>query len=333
MTNIINIEFEYPWVLMLLALIPVILWWLKTIGRSWNSFFPVPSAEYGNMILSWKVILFRSLPILKLISLTLIIIAMSGPRSSLKEESVKSDGIDIMIVMDVSTSMLALDFEPNRLEAAKALAKEFISGRQHDRIGLVIFAAEAFAFSPATTDHQLLYDYIDQINTDFLKDGTAIGNGVAAAVNRLKNSESDSKVIIMLTDGINNTGYIDPMIAVEIAREFGIKIYTIGIGSNDYADFPARNIFGQVIYQKVLVELDEELLEEMARDTDGYYFRATDTPELREVYEKIDKLEKTRIEISVYKRYSGQFRIFLIPALLILSLVFISENTILRSLP
>jgi Ca-activated chloride channel family protein len=333
MINVSNIEFEYPWMLVLLALIPLIYWWLNKQGRSWNSFFPVPSAEYGNINSSWKVILFRALPYLKLISLSLIIIAMTGPRLGLKEESVKSDGIDIMIVMDVSTSMLALDFEPNRLEAAKELAKEFISGRKHDRIGLVIFAAEAFTFSPTTIDHQLLYDYIDQIQTDFLKDGTAIGNGVAAAVNRLKDSESNSKVIIMLTDGINNTGYVDPAIATEIARNYGIKIYTIGIGSNDLADFPARNIFGQVVYQKVRVELDEQLLEEMAKATEGYYFRATDTPELREVYEKIDKLEKTRIEVSVFKRYYEQFRMFLIPALILLFLVFLSENTVLRSLP
>lgn len=331
--NINNIEFEYPWMLLLLVLIPLILWWINKPGRSWNLFFPVPSADYGNINSSWKIILFKTLPILKLLSLILIIIAMSGPRLSLTEESVKSDGIDIMIVMDVSTSMLALDFEPNRLEAAKALAKEFISVRKHDRMGLVIFAAEAFTFSPVTTDHQLLFEYIDQISTDFLKDGTAIGNGVAAAVNRLKNSESDSKVIIMLTDGINNTGYIDPLIAAEIARKFGIKVYTIGIGSNDYADFPATNIFGQPVYQKVRVELDEKLLEEMAKTTEGFYFRATDTPELREVYEKIDKLEKTRIEVSVFKRYSEQFRIFLISALILVFIAFLFENTLLRSLP
>lgn len=333
MTNIQYIEFEHPWLLSGLVLLPLLYWWINTQGKSFLSFFPLSTTDLDPSVKSWKLPLYKALPYMKLISLGLFIIALSGPRLTLKEESVKAEGIDIILALDVSPSMLALDFEPDRLEASKKLAKEFISNRKYDRIGLVIFSGEAFTLSPVTTDRQLLTNYIDQIKAGILKDGTALGNGLASAINRLKESEAKSKVIILLTDGVNNSGYVDPLLSIDMAKEFGIKIYTIGVGTNGFAESPVSNIFGKIIYQKMEVTLDEELLKKIAESTKGYYYRATDNNELRKIYAEIDKLEKTKVEISVFNRYSEEFRIFIIAALLILLIVFLAENTFLRSLP
>jgi Ca-activated chloride channel family protein len=333
MTGIQNLEFEHIWLLSGLLLIPLLYWWINSKGRSFLSFFPLTTIDMDANSKSRKLEFYKALPFLKLFSLALFIIALSGPRLTLKEEIVKADGIDIIMALDVSPSMLALDFEPTRLEASKKLAKEFISNRKYDRIGIVIFSGEAFTLSPVTTDLQLLSNYIDQIQAGILKDGTALGNGLASAINRLKVSEAKSKVIILLTDGVNNSGYVDPLLSIDMAKEYGIKIYTIGVGTNGYAESPVSNIFGKLVYEKIKVELDEELLKTIAESTNGYYFRATDNNELKKIYEKIDKLEKTKVEISVFKRYSEEFRSFTIIALLILLIVFLMENTILRSLP
>lgn len=333
MTGIQNIEFEHPWLISGLLLLPLLYWWIKTKGRSFLSFLPLTAIDPEPVAKTYKILFYRMLPFLKLFSLALFIIALSGPRLTLKEESVKAEGIDIIMALDVSPSMLALDFEPTRLEASKKLAKEFINNRKYDRIGIVIFSGEAFTLSPVTTDLQLLTNYIDQIQAGILKDGTALGNGLASAINRLKESETKSKVIILLTDGVNNSGYVDPRLSIDMAKEFGIKVYTIGVGTNGYAESPVSNIFGKLVYQKIKVELDEELLKTIAESTNGYYFRATDNNELKKIYEKIDKLEKTKVEISVFNRYSEEFRIFTIIALLIMLIIFLLENTLLRSLP
>ena len=333
MTGLQNIEFEHPYLLSGLVLVPFLYWWIIIRGRSFHAFFPLYSGDIDQSLKSWKIILFKTLPFLKLLALSLFMIALAGPRLMLKEESVNAEGIDIMLAMDISPSMLALDFEPNRLEASKKLAKDFINNRKYDRIGLVVFSGEAFTFSPVTTDHNLLANYIDQIQAGILKDGTALGNGLASAINRLKESKAKSKVIILLTDGVNNAGYIEPLLANDMAKEYGIKIYTIGVGTNGYAESPVSNIFGKMVFRKIKVELDEELLRNIAESTKGYYFRATDNDELKNIYNKIDKLEKTKVEISVFKRYSEEFRVFTVIALLLLIIVFLMENTVLRSLP
>ncbi len=330
--NLKNIEFFHPWLLLLLLVIPVLIWWLKTGFKKREAYISLPATQNIHSD-NWKVYLYKSMPYLKLLVLTLFILALARPRLTLKQQSVNAEGIDIMLAMDVSTSMLSTDFDPNRLEASKKVAKDFIKNRPYDRIGLVIFSGEAFTFSPITTDHQVLMDFIDQIQAGILKDGTAIGNGLAAAVNRLKDSKSKSKIIILLTDGVNNTGYISPQTAMDLAKNYGIKVYTIGVGTNGVARSPVSRQFGQMIFGNSRVEIDEKLLTEIAKATGGLYFRAKNQEELKKIYDYIDKLEKTKIEVKVFKRYSEEFRIFLIPALILLLLIFALKKSILMIKP
>lgn len=327
-----NIEFLHPWLLLLLVLIPLLIWWKNTMYKKAQSFVPMPSLDgIKDVSSNWKIILYRLIPYLKLLVLALFILTIARPRLSLKQESINAEGIDIVLSMDVSPSMLATDFNPNRLEASKAVAKEFILNRPHDRIGLVIFSGEAFTFSPTTTDHDLLISLVNQVEAGLIANGTAIGNGLAAAVNRLKDSKSKSKIIIFLTDGVNNAGYVDPTTAMELAKEYNIKVYTIGVGSNGVAQSPVGKQFGKLIYRNVRVEIDEELLKKMAKSTGGKYFRAKNKEELAKIYGFIDKLEKTKIEVKVFKKYSEEFRMFLLPALLLLLLIFLLKKTLLRT--
>ncbi len=332
--NLKNIDFLHPWLLLLLIAIPLIWWWLKTRYKKKEAYIPFPSLE-GLLDLkpNWKVLAYKIIPYLKLLVLTLFILAMARPRLTLKQQSVNAEGIDIMLAMDVSPSMLTEDFDPNRLEASKKVAKEFITNRPYDRIGLVIFAGEAFTFSPITTDHEVIQDFIDQIQAGILKDGTAIGNGLAAAVNRLKDSKSKSKIIILLTDGENNSGYISPETAMEMAKDFDIKVYTIGVGSNGIARSPISNRFGQMVFGNARVEIDEQLLTKIANETGGMYFRAKNKEELSKIYDYIDKLEKTKIEVKVFKRYSEEFRMFLIPGLILLLIIFLLKKSVLMIKP
>ena len=327
-----NIEFEHPWVLAMILLLPLLYWWVYIKRRNFIALLPLPVHFPADQTL--KISIYRFLPSLKITALGFLILALSGPKLLLREETVNAEGIDIIIAMDVSLSMLALDFKPDRLEAGKKLAKEFIGKRKYDRIGLVIFSGESFTISPVTTDLELLKTYVDQVRAGVLKDGTAIGNGLASAINRLKDSKSESKVIILLTDGVNNTGYIDPVLTIDMAKEYKIKIYTIGIGTNAYAESPvATDIFGKLVFEMVRVELDEELLKNIAESTNGRYYRATDNKKLEEIYNEIDKLEKTKIEVNVFKRHAEEFRLFTIIAMFLLVSVFILENTILRTIP
>jgi len=333
MYKIQNIEFLYPWILVLLLIIPFLFWWIKYKSIKNKAYIPMPSLEgLKENTANWKTLLYNSIPFFKLLALALLILAFARPRLSLKQESVNAEGIDIVMAIDVSTSMLATDFKPNRLEASKKVAIDFINNRPYDRIGLVVFSGEAFTFSPVTTDHDLLVSLVEQIQAGTIKDGTAIGNGLAAAVNRLKNSKSKSKVIILLTDGVNNSGYIDPATATELAKENGIKVYTIGVGSQGMANSPIGRQFGKLIFRMTRVEIDERLLNEVAKATNGKYFRAKNERELAKIYDYIDKLEKTKIEVKVFKRYSEEFRLFLIPGLLLLLLILIFKKTILRTL-
>jgi Ca-activated chloride channel family protein len=235
--------------------------------------------------------------------------------------------------MDISSSMLAMDFDPNRLEASKKVAIDFIKNRPYDRIGLVVFAKEAFTFSPITTDHDLLNNFIEKIQVGMLKDGTAIGNGMAAAVNRLKDSKAKSKLIILLTDGENTAGYIAPQTAIDMAKKYNIKVYTIGIGSNGVAKTPVKDMFGNTYITTAKVVIDERLLTKIANETGGKYFRAQNLEELKNIYDYIDKLEKTKIEVKVFKRFSEEFRIFLIPGLILLLLIFLLKKSILLIKP
>ena len=274
----------------------------------------------------------RDLPqIFKILAICLLIIALARPQSSTNWEESTTEGIDIILSMDISGSMLAEDLKPNRLEASKDVAVDFISKRVNDRIGLVIFSGESFTQCPLTTDHNVLINLFKDVKSGMVEDGTAIGMGLATAVNRLKDSDAISKIIILLTDGVNNKGVVAPFTAAEIAKQFGIRVYTIGVGTEGYAPYPFQTPFG-VQYQDVEVQIDEETLQNIATVTDGKYFRATNNSKLKEIYKDIDKLEKSKIEVTEFHKRSEEFSNFAIPALIILLIGFILEKTYLKQI-
>ena len=274
----------------------------------------------------------RDLPqIFNILAICLLIIALARPQSSTNWEESTTEGIDIVLSMDISGSMLAEDLKPNRLEASKDVAVDFISKRINDRIGLVIFSGESFTQCPLTTDHNVLINLFKDVKSGMVEDGTAIGMGLATAVNRLKDSDAISKIIILLTDGVNNKGVVAPFTAAEIAKQFGIRVYTIGVGTEGYAPYPFQTPFG-VQYQDVEVQIDEETLQNIATVTDGKYFRATNNSKLKEIYKDIDKLEKSKIEVTEFHKRSEEFSNFAIPAFIILLFGFILEKTYLKQI-
>ena len=274
----------------------------------------------------------RDLPqIFKILAICLLIIALARPQSSTNWEESTTEGIDIVLSMDISGSMLAEDLKPNRLEASKDVAVDFISKRVNDRIGLVIFSGESFTQCPLTTDHNVLINLFKDVKSGMVEDGTAIGMGLATAVNRLKDSDAISKIIILLTDGVNNKGVVAPFTAAEIAKQFGIRVYTIGVGTEGYAPYPFQTPFG-VQYQDVEVQIDEETLQNIATATDGKYFRATNNNKLKEIYKDINKLEKSKIEVTEFHKRSEEFSNFAIPAFIILIFGFILEKTYLKQI-
>lgn len=329
-----NYEFHHPWFLLLLLLLPLMWYWKIFKKRSPNEEISFPHLDSIDSIKSFKTLLYRILPYLKYIGIGALVIALARPRLVLKEEQVNAEAIDIMLVMDLSSSMLAQDFKPDRLTVSKEMAKDFIDKREYDRIGLVVFAGESFTQSPLTTDHRIVKEFLSFLESGMLEDGTAIGMGLASAVNRLKDSESKSKVVILLTDGVNNSGYIKPMTAAEIAKELNVKVYTIGVGSMGNARSPiSRRSDGRYVFGLSRVEIDEELLTEVSNLTGGKYYRATNEQNLQRIYDEIDRLEKTKIEVNVFKRYSEEFRKFLIFGFILLFLEWLLKNTFLRTLP
>jgi Ca-activated chloride channel family protein len=258
---------------------------------------------------------------------------MARPQLNLKEEKVKAEGIDIMMALDLSSSMLSKDFSPDRLEVSKMVAEEFVGKRQYDRIGLVVFAGEAFTQCPLTVDHNIVKDFLSDLKVGMVQDGTAIGMGLATAVNRLKDSDAKSKIIILLTDGVNNTGYINPITAAEIAKQYGIRVYTIGVGTMGSAMSPVnRGIDGEYYFAMSRVEIDTELLKKISEMTSGQYFRAIDRASLENIYAEIDRLEKTEIEVNVFKRYKDEYRPFLMMGLGLILLSFILQHTIFKTI-
>lgn len=329
-----NLIFESPRLLWLLLIIPVgalAYYWF------WNKSYPevrIPTLE-GFQVKSATLNRLRVLkPFLRLLALAFIILGFARPQQvDMTTRSFTSSGIDIVMAIDVSSSMLAQDLKPNRLAALKEVATSFIAERVNDRIGLVVYAGESYTKTPVTSDKNIIGNALNSINYDFsIEDGTAIGMGLATAVNRLKESEATSKVIILLTDGVNNSGFIDPMIAVELAKEFSIRTYTIGLGSNGNAMAPVGILpNGRFQYGLTEVEIDEELLTEIAQSTGGQYFRATDNQKLEEVYQEINTLEKTEIEEFRYFNYKELFRPFVLCGLVLLLLEWLLANTLFRS--
>lgn len=282
---------------------------------------------------SWKTF-FRHTPfVFRVLGLIALIIALARPQTRNDEQILTGQGIDIILCMDVSGSMLAQDFLPNRLEAMKQVAADFVEKRPTDRIGLVVFAGESFTVCPITTDRTMLKTHIVNAQSSFLADGTAIGDGLATSVERLRGSKAKSRVVILLTDGENQGGLIDPLTAKEIAKSDGVKVYTVGMGTEGYASAPMQNETGQVSLQPQKVNIDEPLLRQIAGETGGLYFRARDNSSLQNIYTEIDKLEKTKVDISVLKRYTEQFLPFAIAAAIFIFLELVLRYTIFRKFP
>ncbi len=313
--------FEYPYLLWLLLLLPLLL--ALYINREVSGRRPHLRVS---AIAPWKAGGRQALPLLRhlgealrLVALALIIVAIARPRSSTQMERIDTEGIDIVFAMDVSTSMLARDFQPDRLSAAKDISIEFIAQRPSDRMGIVVFAGESYTQCPLTTDRATLINLMKEVQTDLIEDGTAIGNGLATAVARMKDSDARSRVVILLTDGVNNSGEIDPMMAADIAKTYGIRVYTIGVGREGEAPYPVMTPWGMQL-QNLKVEIDEPLLKNIASATGGKYFRADDNTKLSEIYSEIDKMEKTRTTVDSFPVYKDLFMNYALAALICLLL-------------
>lgn len=325
-----EISFANPEFFWLLLLVPLMIaWYIFRQKRLYGTvkIFSLKSVSPSSLGT------FRHLFIvLRIIAISLLIVAIARPQTSLSWQDVTTEGIDIAIAMDISGSMLSKDFKPNRIEASKEVAMKFISERPNDRIGLVIYAGESFTQCPLTSDHDVLLNLIGSIENGMIEDGTAIGMGLATAVNRLKDSEAKSKVVILLTDGSNNKGSIPPITAAEIAKEFGVRVYTIGIGTNGMAPTPFQDNTGRIHYEYREVKIDEKSLKEIAKIANGQYFRATNKKKLEGIYQEIDKLEKSKIEVTDYKKKSERFLPFALLAGILLLIEFLLRNTLFKGI-
>jgi len=318
---------------LLLLLIPLIGWYIYKLCKSQASLqvstsapFDLPEAK------SWKVYL-RHVPfILRMVIIALLILILARPQSTNSWQNTSTEGIDIMLALDISTSMRAEDLKPNRLEAAKDVAASFINGRANDNIGLVVFAGESFTQCPLTTDHTVLLNLFKDIQMGMIEDGTAIGLGLANAVSRIKDSQAISKVIILLTDGVNNMGEIAPVTAAEIAKSFGVRVYTIGVGTQGSAPYPFQTPFGTE-YRNIAVEIDEPALKQIAAITGGQYFRATDNASLKSIYSEIDEMEKTKISVQQFSKKQEEYMLWAIWLFVLLLVEILLRNTLLRNIP
>ena len=325
------------YLLLLLLLIPYILWYVMFRKKTEPTMRMSDTFALRYAPRSWKVTLMPLSMLLRLLAFVMIVLVLARPQTSNSWKSETVEGIDIMLAMDVSTSMLAEDLRPNRIEAAKQVASEFIIGRQNDNIGLCIFAGESFTQCPMTTDHASLLNLLQNVRTDIaarglIEDGTAIGMGLANAVSRLKDSKAKSKVVILLTDGSNNRGDISPMTAAEIAKSMGIRVYTIGVGTNRVAPYPMP-VAGGVQYVNIPVEIDTKTLSEIASATEGDFYRATNTKELRKIYQEIDKLEKSKLNVKKFSKRYEAYQPFALIAVLSLLLEILLRITIFRRIP
>lgn len=330
-----NSAFMHPHFLWLLLIIPIAVFWHFVTIKQQHPAIKISTTEGFSIPKSWVMKCRPFLFLLKVVVLGFVIIALARPRNTQKSSYTASkNGIDMVIATDVSGSMLATDFKPNRLEAIKKVAESFIEKRTNDRIGLVVYAGESYTKTPVTSDKAMLLNALRdvQYNGLVLQDGTAIGIGLGTAINRIKNSKAKSKIIILLTDGVNNVGSLDPISAAEIAKDYGIKVYTVGVGTNGMANFPvAKDSNGNIVFQPQKVEIDEKILQEIAAITKGKYFRATDNNKLEAIYDEIDGLEKSKISENRLMLFDEQFRIWLLLGLLVLVLEMILSRTLFKS--
>lgn len=331
--NWIAETFDKPVYLWMLLIIPLMLIWYifkhKTFNGevSYSGFQGIKSKSKP-----FKLYVKHLQYILRIVAVASVIIALARPQSKNSDREVNIEGIDIMLAIDISGSMLAEDLKPNRIESAKEVAAEFISKRPNDRIGLIAYSGIAFTQCPLTTDHEVLKGLLDQLKNNMVVDGTAIGDGLGLAVERLRHSEAISKVVILLTDGINNMGFIDPTMAAQIAQQYGIRVYTIGVGKKGKAPYPFKTPFG-VQYDYVDVEIDEALLENIATMTGGKYFRAVDNASLQSIYNEIDAMERSKIEVAYYSRTNHKFHLFLLIALGCIVIELLIKYRLARLLP
>ena len=325
------------YLLLMLLVIPCVIWYVLR-GRKRHAAMSVPTVSmYGGMRKSWKYYLLHIPFILEMAAIVLLSLILARPQTTDRWQDTEIEGIDIMLAVDVSTSMLAEDLKPNRIEAAKQVASEFINGRPNDNIGLTIFAGEAFTQCPMTVDHAILLNMFQNVSSDIaakgiIEDGTAIGMGLANAISRLKDSQAKSKVIILLTDGSNNRGEISPTTAAEMAKSFGIRVYTIGVGTNGTAPYPVQTAYGKQ-YVNIAVEIDENVLRQIAQTANGQYYRATSNSKLKEVYDEIDKLERTKLQVKEFSKNQEEYQPLALALLLCLLAAILLKQTVLRTIP
>lgn len=331
-----HITFANKWVLWFIpnAILVMGFWLWKTRMRKFPTLRYSDTSAFKDYKNPLKSLILQWLPVLRIAAVSLILVAIARPQTSFDENKVTTQGIDIVLSMDVSSSMLAQDFKPNRLEAAKKTALSFVDGRPHDRIGLVVFSGESFTQCPVTIDHAIVKNQLKEIKNGLLEDGTAIGMGLATAVQRLKESESKSKVVILMTDGVNNRGLIDPTTAADIAMQYGVRVYTIGVGTQGQAYTPvAMDARGNLIFDYAEVQIDEAVLKDISKKTGGQYFRAVNNKKLEQIFAEIDKLEKTKILVSAYTHKTEKFLAFALAALALLVIEWFARYTILKSIP
>jgi von willebrand factor type A len=328
-----NIIFANPEFFWLLLLLPLMLLWYWYWNKKSQANVTFSTTIAFKKTKSWSDALYHLLFVLRMIAIALIVVALARPQTHSENAKTKiTDGIDIVMAIDVSASMLSQDLKPNRFEALKKVASQFVKDRPNDRIGLVIYAGESYTKTPVTTDKSIILNALSEITYGQIEDGTAIGMGLATAVNRLKESKAKSRVIILLTDGVNNTGFIDPQTAAELAAEYGIKVYTVGIGTNGMALSPyALNADGSIIYRMRQVDIDEPLMKKIAQVTKGRYFRATNNQKLQQIYDEINQMETTKIEEFKYTEVDEKFRWWVLVAGVLLLLEFVLKHTLLRN--
>lgn len=328
-----NIVFANPEFFWLLLLLPLMLLWYWFWNKKSQANVTFSTTIAFKKTKSWSDALYHLLFVLRMIAIALIVLALARPQTHSENAKTKiTDGIDIVMAIDVSASMLSQDLKPNRFEALKKVASQFVKDRPNDRIGLVIYAGESYTKTPVTTDKSIILNALSEITYGQIEDGTAIGMGLATAVNRLKESKAKSRVIILLTDGVNNTGFIDPQTAAELAAEYGIKVYTVGIGTNGMALSPyALNADGSIIYRMQQVDIDEPLMKKIAQVTKGRYFRATNNQKLQQIYDEINQMETTKIEEFKYTEVDEKFRWWVLVAGVLLLLEFVLRHTLLRN--
>jgi Ca-activated chloride channel family protein len=321
---------KYFYLMLLLPLMAVWHWWkYKT---KLTSVKMASMAGFEGYKKSFRQYLEHLPFVFRMLTTALLITCLARPQSASRSQNISTEGIDIMLAMDVSSSMLAEDFKPNRIEASKKVVMDFVQGRNNDRIGLVIFSGESFTQCPLTSDHSVLLNLLGNLQTGVLADGTAIGDGLATSVNHIKESKAKSKVIILITDGVNNQGAIAPLTAAEIAKTFNIRVYTIGVGTIGVAPYPMQTPYG-IQYQNMPVDLDEPMLKKIAGMADGKYFRATNNNKLNAIYKEIDRLEKTKIEVTEFRKHAEEYLPFALLAGLFLLLEILLRYTLLKSLP